>query len=98
MISIKDMDMVMDVALEMDTLRDGCNFAAIHIQWSARSIELRCGIGSFCLFLLSLALPHLTCCCTYACTTIQFKLCFVLLCFFASSFVFRLHLLIIAFS
>lgn len=44
MISIKDMDMVMDMAMEMDTLRDGCNFPA-----SVSSIELRFGIGRFCL-------------------------------------------------
>lgn len=44
MISIKDMDMVMDMAMEMDTLRDGCNFPA-----SVSSIELRFGIARFCL-------------------------------------------------
>lgn len=73
--------------MEMDTLRDGCNFPA-----SVSSIELRFGIGRFCLSLLfsPSTLRHLTCCCTYACTTIQFEFCFhfVLLCFFASSFVF----------
>lgn len=48
MISIKDMDMVMDMAMEMDTRRDGCNFPA-----SVSSIELRFGIGRFCLSLFS---------------------------------------------
>lgn len=54
MISIKDMDMVMDMAVELNTRRDGCNFPAIHIHSGVGSIELRFGIGGFAWFCCSL--------------------------------------------
>lgn len=92
MISIKDMDMVMDMAMEMDTLRDGCNFPA-----SVSSIELRFGIGRFCLSLFSAPLGPSTFNMLYY-NSIRVLFCFALFFRFFVCFLFRLHLLIIAFS
>lgn len=84
MISIKDMDMVMDMAMEMDTLRDGCNFPA-----SVSSIELRFGIGRFCLSHFSSPLgPSTFNMLYYNSIRVLFLLCFVfslLRLFFVSS-------------